>query len=107
MQQLQVLHIYGNYSSILSRLDRRFQYIEIRRAFTVFQLMTLLEEARHSVIIIEHDPMLHEDAMGMIDLASQSMSDASKEVVVLLYLPGTVYVPGGSDQKCRSGILLR
>jgi len=30
---------------VLSRLDRRFQDLEIRRAFTVFQLMTILEEA--------------------------------------------------------------
>ena len=30
-------------------LDRRFQDLEIRRAFTVFQLMTILEEARHSL----------------------------------------------------------
>jgi DNA polymerase I len=33
-----------------------FQDLEIRRAFTVFQLMTILEEARHNLIIIEHDP---------------------------------------------------
>jgi DNA polymerase I len=79
----------GNYSSILSKLDRCFQDLEIRRAFTVFQLMTILEEARHTLIIIEHDPLLYEDATGMIDLASQTMSDAAKEVAVLLYSPGT------------------
>jgi hypothetical protein len=32
--------------------------------------MTVLEEARHTQIIIEHDPLLYEDAAGMIDLAS-------------------------------------
>jgi hypothetical protein len=37
----------GNYSSILSKLDRRFQDFEIRQAFTAFQLMTILEEARN------------------------------------------------------------
>jgi hypothetical protein len=40
-------------------LDRRFQATEIRRAFTVFQLMTILEEARNSLIVIEHDPLLY------------------------------------------------
>jgi hypothetical protein len=39
--------------------------------------MTILGEARHSLIIIEHDPLLYEDA------------DAAKEAVVLLYSPGT------------------
>jgi hypothetical protein len=29
--------------------------------------MTILEEVRHSLIIIEHDPMLYEDAQGMIE----------------------------------------
>ncbi|MGD0953199.1 MAG: hypothetical protein ABR985_12535 [Methanotrichaceae archaeon] len=56
LQRFKVLYICGNYSSVLSRLDRRFQDLDIRRAFTVFQLMTILEEARHSLIIIEHDP---------------------------------------------------
>jgi hypothetical protein len=50
--------------------------------------MTILEEPRHSLIIIEHDPMLYEDAAGMIDLASQSMINAAKEAAVLLYPPG-------------------
>jgi hypothetical protein len=62
LQRFKVLYICGNYSSVLSRLDRRFQDLEIRRAFTVFQLMTILEESRHSLIIIEHDPLLYEDA---------------------------------------------
>jgi len=37
-------------------MDRSFQVQGIRWAFTVFQLMTILEEAHHSLIIIEHDP---------------------------------------------------
>ena len=60
LQRFKVLYICGNYSSVLSRLDRRFQDLEIRRAFTVFQLMTILEEARHSLIVIEHDHALRE-----------------------------------------------
>jgi hypothetical protein len=35
---------------------------EIRRAFAIFQLLTILEEARHTLIIIEHDPLLYENA---------------------------------------------
>jgi hypothetical protein len=72
-----------------SRLDRRFQSIEICRAFTVFQLMAILEEARHNLMIIEYDPLIYEHAAGMIDLASQSMGDPAKEAVVLLHSQGT------------------
>ena len=89
LQRFKVLSISGNYSSILSKLDRRFKDIEIRRAITVFQLMTILEEARHSLIVIEHDPMLYEDAQGMVEYVSQGLHYAAKGAAVLLYSPGT------------------
>jgi len=79
LQRYKVLYVCGNHSSILYQLSRRFQKIEIHRAFTVFQLMTILEEARHNLIMIEHDPLLYEDATGMIDMASQAMNDAAKK----------------------------
>jgi DNA polymerase I len=53
--------------------------LEIRRAFTVFQLMTILEEARHFLIIVEHDPMLYENAQEMVEYVSQGLHDAAKE----------------------------
>jgi len=51
--------------------------------------MTILEEARHSLILIEHDPLLYEHAVEMTEYVSKSMSDAAKEAAVLLYSPGT------------------
>ena len=89
LQLYKVLYICGIYSGILSELDRRFQDLEIRRAFTLFQLMTVLEEARHSIILIEHDPLLYEDAAEMVDYVSRALSDAAKESAVLLYSPGS------------------
>jgi DNA polymerase I len=50
LQQFKVLYICGNYSGILSQLDRRLQDLDIRRAFTVFQFMTILEEARERAL---------------------------------------------------------
>src|SRR5512136_1549799 len=89
LQRFKVLYVCGNYSGILSKLDRKFTDLEIRRAFTVFQLMTVLEEARHSIIIVEHDPMLYEDAAEMVEYVSHALSDAGKEAAVLLYSPGS------------------
>jgi hypothetical protein len=35
--------------------------------------MTILEETRHSLIIIDHDPLLNEDATGTIELVSEGL----------------------------------
>jgi hypothetical protein len=32
--------------------------------------MTILEEARHSLIIIEHDPLLYKSSMEIIELGT-------------------------------------
>ena len=69
----------GNFSGILSRLDRRFTELEILRGFTTFQLMTILEEANHSLIIIEHDPILYEDSQEMVEYISQVMRQAAQK----------------------------
>jgi hypothetical protein len=50
--------------------------------------MTILEEAHHSLIIIEHDPILYEDSQEMVEYISQAMRQASQEATVLLYSPG-------------------
>ncbi len=88
LQRFRVLYVSGNYSAILSSLDRRFEALEIRRAFTVFQLMTVLEESHHSLILVEHDPLLYEDAQEMVEYVSQALREAAKEASVLLYSPG-------------------
>jgi hypothetical protein len=88
MQRFRILYVSGNYSAILSRLDRRFEDLEIRRGFTVFQLMTILEEAYHSLILVEHDPLLYEDAAEMTEYVSLALREAAKEAAVLLYAPG-------------------
>ncbi len=87
LQRFKVLYVAGNYSGILSNLDRRFHDLEIRRSLTVFQLMTILEEAHHSLIIVEHDPMLYDDAAEIVEYISHALGDASKEAAVLLYSP--------------------
>lgn len=88
LQRFRVLYVTGNYSAVLSKLDRRFESLEIRRGFTVFQLMTILEEAHHSLILVEHDPLLYEDAAEMAEYISLAMREAAKEAAVLLYAPG-------------------
>jgi DNA polymerase I len=60
LQRYKILFVSGNYSRILSRLNRNITELDVRRAFTSFQLMAVLEENHHSFLIVDHDPMLYE-----------------------------------------------
>jgi len=88
LQRYKILYISGNFSGILSRLHRAITELEVRRGFTTFQIMTILEEARHSLIIIEHDPIIYEDSAEMVEYVSKAMREAAQEATVLLYSPG-------------------
>ncbi|MFA6371177.1 MAG: hypothetical protein WCW68_00985 [Methanothrix sp.] len=87
MQRYKILFISGNYSRILNRLNRNFTQLEVRRAFTVFQLMTILEENHYSFLIVEHDPLLYEDAGEMVEYLAQALRQTSREATILLYAP--------------------
>ncbi|MFZ2471605.1 MAG: hypothetical protein WAW52_06640 [Methanothrix sp.] len=87
LQRYKILFISGNYSRILNRLNRNFTELEVRRAFTVFQLMTILEENHHSFLIVEHDPLLFEDAGEMVEYLAQALRQTSREATILLYAP--------------------
>ena len=87
LQQFRILFITGIRSGILSRLDRSPIELEVRRAFTSFQLMTILEENHHSFLIVEHDPMLYEDAEQMVEYVAQALKQTSREATILLYSP--------------------
>jgi hypothetical protein len=43
-----------------------------------FQITTILEEARRSLIIIEHDSLLYEDAQGIVEYVYQGLHGAAK-----------------------------
>jgi DNA polymerase I len=87
LQRYKILFIGGNYSRILSRLNRNITELEVRRAFTVFQLMTILVENHHSFLIVEHDPLLYEDAGEMVEYLAQALKQTSREATILLYAP--------------------
>ena len=87
LQRYKVLFIGGNYSHILSRLNRNITDMDVRRAFTCFQLMTILEENHHSFLIVEHDPLLYEDAEHMVEYVAQHLRQTSREATILLYSP--------------------
>ena len=64
--------------------------------------MTVLEENHHSFLIIEHDPMLYEDAKEMVEYVAQSLKQSSRELTILLYSPAIDPSPAEDDRDCLS-----
>ncbi len=87
LQRYRILYVPGNYSRILSSLNRMTE-LDVRRAFTAFQLMTILEENHHTLVLIEHDPLLYEDHADLLDYVSMAMRQAACQATVMLYAPG-------------------
>ena len=81
------LFLCGNYSRVLSRINRTSSNFEIRRPFTADQLLTALKEASHTVIFIEHDPTLFEGADRLLAPVAAALRDAGHEALVILYSP--------------------
>jgi hypothetical protein len=62
--------------------------------------MTILEEACHSLIIVEHALMLYEDSTGMIEDLPQALKQAAHEATVLLYSLGIDPILRRPHQRC-------
>jgi DNA polymerase I len=89
LQRFLFLYISGNYSRILAGLNRSSKNFEVRRSFTAHQLLSTLREAGHTVIFVEHDPGLFENAMETIELIAGALKEAGRESLVILYTPAT------------------
>jgi DNA polymerase I len=81
------LFVCGNFSRVLPAVNRTAPNFEIRRAFTAYQLATILSEASHTVILIEHDPGMFEGARDMIGVIAQTFRQLSCESTILLFTP--------------------
>ncbi|MDD1710861.1 MAG: hypothetical protein LUQ37_08150 [Methanoregulaceae archaeon] len=82
------LFVSGNYSRLLSGINRRSVTIEVRRAFTAFQVLTILRDSYHTIVFVEHDPGLYEgsgkDALAQV---AQALKGAGQNAAVVLYAP--------------------
>lgn len=77
----------GNFSRLLNGINRSSGNFEIRRAFTVHQLLTILRENYHSIVIVEHDPTIYDDAVEVKRVVPPTMKDVSRDSIFVLYAP--------------------
>ncbi|MCU0633109.1 MAG: hypothetical protein MUC66_09105 [Methanolinea sp.] len=80
------LFVSGNYSRILPGINRRSVNIEVRRAFTSFQLLHILRESYHTIVFLEHDASLYEGAGGEVSSqVGESLRQLGQSTLVVLY----------------------
>ncbi len=84
LRRFMVLFVSGNYSCILPRIDTGFSSFDVRRAFTAHQLLTIIREAYHTIVLVEHDPGVYDGAEDMVGTVAQALRQAARETLVVL-----------------------
>ena len=87
LQRFLFLYVSGNYSRLLSSFNRSSRNFEVRRAFMAHQLFTILKEASHTVVLLEHDPTLFDGAENMLPQIAGMLKEIGRESLVILYTP--------------------
>ncbi len=87
LERFLFLFICGNYSRLVSHIGRQAGNFEVRRPFTADQLLTVIREAGHTIIFIEHDPTLFETAERLLGPVGSALKEAGREALVVLYSP--------------------
>ncbi|MDD1691549.1 MAG: hypothetical protein LUQ66_12935 [Methanoregula sp.] len=87
LQRYLFLHISGNYSRLLSRINRGAKNFDVQRAFTAHQFLSVIRGAAHTIVLIEHDPLIFEGAENMVAPIAMALKDAGRDALVILYTP--------------------
>lgn len=85
LKRFMFLYVCGNYSRILSAIDTSSANFDMRRAFTAHQLVTIIREAYHTIVLVEHDPGVYEGASELVDTISRALTEISREALVILW----------------------
>jgi DNA polymerase I len=80
LQRFLFLYVGGNYSRLLSSINRSSRNFEVRRAFTAHQLFTILKEVSHTVVLLEHDPTLFDGAENADDISGTTLYRSSRSL---------------------------
>jgi hypothetical protein len=89
LQRFLTLYVCGNYSRILSGIHRSCGSFDVQRAFTAYQLLTILEETHHSTIWVEYDSSLYteSDIEGLEEQVTRVLKDTGRNACIILYAP--------------------
>ena len=94
LPRYRMLYISGDRSAVLSGVRRPSTNLDIQCAHTPHQLRSILQEARHPFILVEHDPAFYEQDRSIIVPVAMAMREASRTAAVL-------YCAAGQDAAVR------
>jgi hypothetical protein len=89
LQRFLFLYVCGNYSRILSGISRTSNNFEVRRPFTADQLLSVIHEAGHTIVFVEHDPTLFDGAERLTGPIASALKQAGREAMVILWAPAS------------------
>lgn len=81
------LYVCGNYSRLVSQINRTSSNFEVCRPFTADQFLTVIREGGHTIVFIEHDATLFESAERLLEPAGSALREAGRDALVILYAP--------------------
>ncbi|OPY39248.1 MAG: hypothetical protein A4E35_00015 [Methanoregula sp. PtaU1.Bin051] len=84
LQRFMFLYICGSYSRILPAIDASSADFDVRRALTAGQLLTVIKEAYHTIVVVEHDPSVYEGGADMAGPVASALKEVSREALVIL-----------------------
>jgi DNA polymerase I len=87
LQRYLTLYVCGNYSQVLGSIHRTVTALSVQRAFTAYQLLTILQEAHHTILFLEHDPGLYEDERALVTPVALALQEAARTATVICYAP--------------------
>ena len=87
IERFTTLYICGNFSRILSGINRRSMNFHIQRAFTVHSLLTILHETYHTIVFLEHESTIFDDAGQVKTMIPRALKEISHDKIVILYAP--------------------
>jgi len=80
-----MLYVSGNFSLILPKFSRFRLNFDVRRAFTAYQLLQILEEAEQDMLFIEHDEF---EEQGLSEALFLGMREIARNgAIIIVYSP--------------------
>lgn len=89
LQHFLFLYVSGHYSLLLSSISWSSKNFEVRRAFAVHQLFTIVKETEYTVVLLGHDPTLFTGAETMMPQIAGMLKEAGREPLVILHAPSS------------------